>query len=128
MEKVVGEGVGFERIRRVTGYLAGDVKRFNNGKRAEEYITPIDINKNIVDEIAIEKKLNEFNDLFVIFQNNFQNENKEELAKELYDKKGLTNYNHSLKVIRSKEVQENLELKTILNWKIEKIERKIMNF
>lgn len=36
MEKVVGEGVGFERIRRVTGYLAGDVKRFNNGKRAEE--------------------------------------------------------------------------------------------
>lgn len=36
MEKVVGEGVQFERIRRVTGYLAGDVKRFNNGKRAEE--------------------------------------------------------------------------------------------
>ena len=36
MEKMVGEGIGFERIRRVTGYLAGDVKRFNNGKRAEE--------------------------------------------------------------------------------------------
>jgi len=36
MEKVVGEGIGFERIRRVTGYLAGDVSRFNNGKRAEE--------------------------------------------------------------------------------------------
>lgn len=36
MEKVVGEGVGFERIRRVTGYLAGDVKRFNNAKRCEE--------------------------------------------------------------------------------------------
>ena len=36
MEKLVGEGVEFERIRRVTGYLAGDVKRFNNGKRAEE--------------------------------------------------------------------------------------------
>ena len=35
-KKTVGEGVGFERIRRVTGYLAGDVKRFNNGKRAEE--------------------------------------------------------------------------------------------
>ena len=35
-EKLVGEGVGFERIRRVTGYLAGDIKRFNNGKRAEE--------------------------------------------------------------------------------------------
>ena len=38
-------------------------------------------------------------------------------TKELYDKKGLTNYNHNLKVIRSKEVQENLELKTILNKK-----------
>ena len=36
MEKLVGEGVGFERIRRVTGYLSGDVKRFNNGKRQEE--------------------------------------------------------------------------------------------
>lgn len=36
MEKMIGEGVEFERIRRVTGYLAGDVKRFNNGKRAEE--------------------------------------------------------------------------------------------
>lgn len=36
MEKMVGEGQGFERIRRVTGYLAGDLKRFNNGKRAEE--------------------------------------------------------------------------------------------
>ena len=36
MEKLVGEGVKFERIRRVTGYLSGDVKRFNNGKRAEE--------------------------------------------------------------------------------------------
>jgi len=36
MEKVVGNGVKFERIRRITGYLSGDVSRFNNGKRAEE--------------------------------------------------------------------------------------------
>lgn len=36
MEKVVGNGVKFERIRRVTGYLSGDVSRFNNSKRAEE--------------------------------------------------------------------------------------------
>ena len=36
MENVVGEGTKFERIRRVTGYLSGDVSRFNNGKRAEE--------------------------------------------------------------------------------------------
>lgn len=34
---LVGEGVGFERIRRITGYLVGTVDRFNNGKRAEEH-------------------------------------------------------------------------------------------
>lgn len=36
MKKIVGEGQKFERIRRITGYLVGDVDRFNNGKRAEE--------------------------------------------------------------------------------------------
>ncbi len=36
-EKKVGDGVGFERIRRITGYLVGTVDRFNNGKRAEEH-------------------------------------------------------------------------------------------
>ena len=34
--KTVGEGVNFERIRRITGYLVGTIDRFNNGKRAEE--------------------------------------------------------------------------------------------
>ena len=34
-KKMVGEGVGFERIRRITGYLVGTVDRFNDGKRAE---------------------------------------------------------------------------------------------
>lgn len=34
--KKVGEGVDFERIRRITGYLVGTTDRFNNGKRAEE--------------------------------------------------------------------------------------------
>ncbi len=32
---IVGEGVGFERIRRITGYLVGTLDRFNNAKRAE---------------------------------------------------------------------------------------------
>lgn len=31
----VGEGVNFERIRRITGYLVGTLDRFNNYKRAE---------------------------------------------------------------------------------------------
>ena len=31
----VGDGVRFERIRRITGYLVGTVDRFNNAKRAE---------------------------------------------------------------------------------------------
>ena len=35
-KKMVGEGVGFERIRRITGYLVGTVERFNDGRRAEE--------------------------------------------------------------------------------------------
>lgn len=35
-QKMVGEGVGFERIRRITGYLVGTVDHFNNAKRAEE--------------------------------------------------------------------------------------------
>ena len=33
---LVGEGVKFERIRRITGYLVGTVDRFNDGKKAEE--------------------------------------------------------------------------------------------
>jgi len=36
MEKIIGEGVKFERIRRVTGYLCGTTARFNNAKRNEE--------------------------------------------------------------------------------------------
>lgn len=32
---VVGEGVKFERIRRITGYLVGTLDRFNNAKKAE---------------------------------------------------------------------------------------------
>ena len=34
--QMVGEGVGFERIRRITGYLVGTLDRFNDAKRAEE--------------------------------------------------------------------------------------------
>ena len=34
-KELVGEGVGFERIRRITGYLVGTLERFNNAKRAE---------------------------------------------------------------------------------------------
>ena len=30
------EGVKFERIRRITGYLVGTLDRWNNAKRAEE--------------------------------------------------------------------------------------------
>ncbi len=31
-----GNGVGFERIRRITGYLVGTMDKWNNAKRAEE--------------------------------------------------------------------------------------------
>ena len=33
--KTVGEGVKFDRIRRITGYLVGTLDRFNNAKKAE---------------------------------------------------------------------------------------------
>lgn len=33
--KKYGEGVPFQRLRRITGYLVGDVSRWNNGKKAE---------------------------------------------------------------------------------------------
>lgn len=35
-KRLIGEGVGFDRIRRITGYLVGTLDRFNNAKRAEE--------------------------------------------------------------------------------------------
>lgn len=34
-EKKFGKGVGFERIRRITGYLVGTTDRWNDAKRAE---------------------------------------------------------------------------------------------
>ncbi len=33
--KTVGDGVKFERIRRITGYLVGTLDRFNNAKKME---------------------------------------------------------------------------------------------
>ena len=32
---MVGSGVKFDRIRRITGYLVGSTDRWNNGKLAE---------------------------------------------------------------------------------------------
>jgi len=34
--KMYGQGMKFERVRRITGYLVGILDRFNNAKRAEE--------------------------------------------------------------------------------------------
>ena len=32
----IGEGIRFERIRRITGYLVGSLDRWGNAKRPEE--------------------------------------------------------------------------------------------
>lgn len=32
----IGHGVGFERIRRITGYLVGTMDKWNDAKKAEE--------------------------------------------------------------------------------------------
>ena len=34
-EEQRGKGVGFERIRRITGYIVPDLNFWNSGKRAE---------------------------------------------------------------------------------------------
>lgn len=31
----LGEGIGFQRLRRITGYLTSDISTWNNAKRAE---------------------------------------------------------------------------------------------
>ena len=35
VDRKVGEGVKFERIRRITGYLVGTIDRFNDAKATE---------------------------------------------------------------------------------------------
>ena len=32
----MGEGVKFERVRRITGYLVGTMEKWNDAKKAEE--------------------------------------------------------------------------------------------
>lgn len=36
MQSKMGQGVGFERIRRITGYLVGTMDKWNDAKKAEE--------------------------------------------------------------------------------------------
>ena len=36
MDGGVGAGEGFERIRRITGYLVGTMSKWNDAKKAEE--------------------------------------------------------------------------------------------
>ena len=37
VQQQVGKGVGFERIRRITGYLVGTMDKWNDAKKAEEH-------------------------------------------------------------------------------------------
>ena len=50
---MIGYGVKFERIRRITGYLVGTLDRFNNAKRAEEHdrVKHFSVNKNDSNEL-----------------------------------------------------------------------------
>ena len=36
---IVGEGRGFDRIRRITGYLVGTTDRWNDAKRPQEQLS-----------------------------------------------------------------------------------------
>ena len=57
-----------------------------NGKNTSNYISSIDVNKNILEQIDMQKKLSEFNDLFVLFQNNFQSANQTDLVNNITEK------------------------------------------
>lgn len=35
MKESIGEGIKFERVRRITGYLVGTTDRWNNAKKCE---------------------------------------------------------------------------------------------
>lgn len=35
-QETLGQGIRFERIRRITGYLVGTMDKWNDAKRAEE--------------------------------------------------------------------------------------------
>ena len=55
-EKLIGEGVSFERIRRITGYLVGGLDRFNDAKRAEERdrVKHTDMRRGKVEKVVVE--------------------------------------------------------------------------
>ena len=36
MDNTIGQGIPFQRTRRITGYLVGNLSRFGDAKRAEE--------------------------------------------------------------------------------------------
>ena len=40
-EDGLGTGIGFERIRRITGYLVGDISRWNNGLHRADRIAEV---------------------------------------------------------------------------------------
>ena len=46
----LGQGVKFERIRRITGYLVGTLDKWNNAKKAEERDRVIHLGANTVSD------------------------------------------------------------------------------
>lgn len=58
-----GKGVEFDRIRRITGYLAGTLNRFNPAKRAEESqrtkndISNLSMLKAVTDDMRVSAKV-----------------------------------------------------------------------
>ena len=37
IEQKLGQGINFQRIRRITGYLVGTMDKWNDAKKAEEH-------------------------------------------------------------------------------------------
>lgn len=50
-----GKGIGFERIRRITGYLVGTLDRFNSAKASEEHDrVKHDLNKPVITKFTVD--------------------------------------------------------------------------
>ena len=99
-----------------------------NGKSTEDYITLIDINKEVLDKIDINNlSTKEFNDLFMAFENNLQNANQEELAKEIHEKfQNLIN-DEGTKINSSNNSNNNLPNYILAN-NIIKSEKNLISF
>ena len=89
-----------------------------------------EILKNIDKALYLEKFPSNFvSDITKRSNKNLLNMTLQEIfeKKELYEENGLKNYYHNLKVIKSEQIQKNIDLKEILNKKYRELFKEYIN-